>query len=270
MFILYGPEGANGKTTLMELMRSILGNFYVQAHREVFIKVDGGRAGTASPYICDLRGRRVAIFVEPELGDKINEGQIKTFTGGDRIKCRALYKSEVEFTPRFKPFLLTNHKPTCSTDPALWRRLIMIPFNCRFVDNPVLPNERLKDHKFKDFLINNEEAKSTFLNWCLIGTLNILKEELILPKIIIDATDEYREEQDTIALLIKECCEKGNPKDKNYRIQASKFYETFTSWSEENGYGLIDKKIFGTRLKVILGEPLKTSGVLYYLGVKFR
>ena len=38
MYILYGPQGNNGKTTVMELLRAVLGPFYHQAHKEVFIK----------------------------------------------------------------------------------------------------------------------------------------------------------------------------------------------------------------------------------------
>lgn len=149
MYIFYGPGGANGKTTLINMVATVLGSFFVQAHKEVFLRVNGCGAGNASPYIAELRGKRMSVFCEAEVGDKINEGQIKAFTGGDKIKCRPLYKSGIEFTPHFKPFVLTNHKPDCSTDEALWRRLIMVPFDCKYVDNStnLLPHERVKKNQ---------------------------------------------------------------------------------------------------------------------------
>lgn len=266
MFILYGPEGANGKSTLIDMMAKVLGPFFVQAHKEVFLKIDGGRAGGASPYLAELRGRRMAVFSESEVGDKINESQIKTFTGGDRIKCRPLYKNEIEYMPHFKPFLLTNNKPLCTTDAALWRRLVMILFNCRFVETPLLANERLKDENFKDKVFNDSNSMNAFFNWLVIGAKRMYTETLRLPKCVVDSTDEYKLEQDIYSRFVVDRIERSNDTKCDWKIPAAKLFESFTEWYNiEEGTEPINNKTFATNIKKILGESQKKTTGWFYM-----
>jgi putative DNA primase/helicase len=120
LYIWYGLEGANRKTILIEIMRKILGPYFVQAHKEVFVKVDGARAGSASPYLAELKGKRMAVFCETKIDDKLNETQIKALTRSDRIKARELYKSEIEFSNNAKVFICSNYKPNSHTNNKAW------------------------------------------------------------------------------------------------------------------------------------------------------
>jgi putative DNA primase/helicase len=136
-------------------MRSILGPYFVQAHKEVFVKIEGARAGSASPYLVELKGKRMAVFCETEINDKLNEAQIKALTGGDQIKARELYQQQIQFENKAKTFICSNYKPNSHTNnKAWWRRVIMIPYNCRFVENPTKSHERKIDINFKEKLNN--------------------------------------------------------------------------------------------------------------------
>jgi putative DNA primase/helicase len=55
--------------------------------------------------------------------------KLKQITGGSKITCRFLYGDEFEYTPEFKLWIATNHKPVIrGTDLGIWRRIRMIPF----------------------------------------------------------------------------------------------------------------------------------------------
>ena len=232
MYILYGPEGANGKSTLMGIMEKIMGLFYHPADKEVFLKMNGnGNAGAASPALAALRGKRLVVFVESELGDKLNEARIKAITGGDKITARHLHKDYIEFFPRFKPFLLTNYKPECSTDPALWRRLVMVPFLCKFVDyDPRFPYERRKNPLFKDQILEDQNALNYFFYWLVEGAQRMYTGGLALPKAVTDATNEYKAEQNIYARFLIDSADVSTDPRSQWTVGASDLYNAFELW----------------------------------------
>ena len=82
---------------------------------------------------------------ESREGQRINAGLVKQLTGGDSITTRTLREKPVTFKPTHKVMLLTNHKPHINAeDQAMWDRILLIPFEQRFIDHPKAPNERKK------------------------------------------------------------------------------------------------------------------------------
>jgi|SRR5579859_467466 len=257
MYILYNNMGANGKSTFMNLLRGILGGYCVQAHREVFLQADRARAGSASPHLAELRGARLAIFCETVVGDKINEGQIKAFTGNDKIKCRPLYKSDIEFTPRFKAIILCNNKPECSTDQALWRRLIMIPCDARFVPFPrsEFPNEKLLDTKFTERVLNSPVAMSALLNWLVAGTIRIYNQTTsALPQCVVETTNEYKAEQDIYVRFLNERVDTTTDASLHWRYPVKDFNDQFLEWCVEENLSRPDNKVFAPEFQRHLGK----------------
>ena len=270
LYIWYGPEGANGKTTLIEIMRKILGPYFIQAHKEVFLKVDGARAGSASPYLAELKGKRMAVFCETEVDDKLNEAQIKALTGGDRIKARELYQKQIEFTNVAKTIICSNYKPNSHTNNAAWwRRVIMIPFNCRFVENPTLSHERLKDNNFKEKLFNDSEAMSAFFNWLIVGTIQTYNNNIIIPKSVSDTTSEYQNEQDIYSKFVSETLDISTNPNLSWYIPAKSLYEAFVEWLKEEGIKTISNKTFGENIKKILEHKRESAGYRY-LNCRFK
>ena len=99
-------------------------------------------------------------------GDKMNVGIMKEFTGGDKVLVRDLYKGSkemIEFKPQMKYFLICNQLPVIpSIDDGTWRKLRVIDFNSKFVDNPTVSNE------FKINTNLKQEIKSWVLSLWLI------------------------------------------------------------------------------------------------------
>ena len=79
---------------------------------------------------------------------RLNEGLVKQLTGGgDRVTARHLYGNEFEFTPEFKLWMGTNHKPIIrGTDIGIWRRIHLIPFT---VQIPTEQVDRQLKYKLK-------------------------------------------------------------------------------------------------------------------------
>lgn len=231
LYILYG-EGSNGKTTLIEMMRIVLNFYFVQANKEVFIKPDWG-GNNPNAYVAALRGARMVGFCETEVGDKINEAQIKAFTGADRITGKPLYKNPMEFTAHFKTFISTNHKPGCSTDKALWDRLRMIPFSCRYTHdpNPEIPTEKLIILGFKDKMMNDPVSMSAFLNWLIVGVTRYYSgAKISTPQCVLDTTNDYKYSQDIYAQFISDKMTNIGSNDPKHRTPVKHLNEAFKAW----------------------------------------
>jgi putative DNA primase/helicase len=157
MFILYGSV-ANGKSTFLNTIMNILGDYATATATETFMKKAGDQTTND---IARLRGIRFVTTTEAEQGRRLSEPLIKKITGNDQMTARFLYGEYFNFTPAFKIFMATNHKPVIKgTDHGIWRRIKLIPFTTRI-------EEEDQDKHLEDKL--REEA-SGILNWLLAGT----------------------------------------------------------------------------------------------------
>jgi P4 family phage/plasmid primase-like protien len=78
------------------------------------------------------------------------EAIFKQITGGDKITTRFLYKEFFEYAPEYKPFIAANHFPqTSGDDDAVWRRILVIPFD---VSIPAERRDRNLTRKLRDEL----------------------------------------------------------------------------------------------------------------------
>ena len=85
------------------------------------------QSNAAQPEVIQSKGKRFMQVDEPEEGANINVGLMKNFTGGDKIKGRALYKEPIEFKPQFKIILVCNALPKVPPyDGGIWRRLEVV------------------------------------------------------------------------------------------------------------------------------------------------
>lgn len=194
-FAVMHGKGANGKTTLLDTICGILGDYAQTAAFTTFLtrKNDGGIPND----IARLRGARLVCATEGEQGRALAESAIKQLTGGDRVAARFLHREYFEFRPTFKILLGTNHKPRIKgTDLAIWRRVKLIPFT------ETIPEDR-QDRKLPEKL--RAEAPG-ILAWAVRGCLDWQREGLGIPDEVRTATQAYRQEEDIVGQFIAECC----------------------------------------------------------------
>jgi putative DNA primase/helicase len=229
LFFLYG-EGANGKTTFIETIRDLMGDYAVSADFDTFLEKQGIRNDLAR-----LKGARFVPAVESGAGKAFAERLIKMITGEDQITARFLYKEFFEYKPTYKIFLATNHKPTIhGTEIAIWRRIMPIEFNV------VIP-EKERD---KELISKLKKEKSGILNWAIEGLMEWRKHGLNLPNEVILAREKYRAEMDHISEFLKECCVEGP----GAKAPSDLLYEVYTKWCLDNEQHALEKNDFGRKL----------------------
>ncbi|MBF6614955.1 MAG: bifunctional DNA primase/polymerase, partial [Chloroflexi bacterium] len=181
IFILYGT-GANGKSTFLETLRSVLGNYAMRTPTETLM---ARRDNAATNDIARLKGARFVTASESEEGKRLAESLIKDLTGGDTISARFLNKEFFEFRPEGKIWLSTNHKPVIrGTDKGIWDRIKLVPFQ-------VLITAAQKD---RDLVRKLAAEADGILAWAVRGCIEWLRDGLAAPYEVVSATEQYRGE----------------------------------------------------------------------------
>jgi putative DNA primase/helicase len=253
MLILFG-SGANGKTTFLNTVMHILGDYAIATPTETFMKKSGDQNTND---IARLRGTRFVTTTEAEQGRRLSEPLIKKITGNDQMTARFLYGEYFNFTPTFKIWMATNHKPVIKgTDYGIWRRIRLIPFTTRI--------EEEKQDKHLEAKLKNEA--SGILNWLLEGTARWKLETLKAPAAILNATDEYRGEMDVIGNFLKERC----IQEKETTIRIRELYKAYSDWCDENKEHAVSERFFSMRLKEMGFEQCRTAEARYWSGLALQ
>lgn len=253
MFVMYG-NGRNGKSVFINVIQNILGT-YAKTLNAQSLMVKPNNSGGPSPDIARLENARAVFSSESNGGSRLDEGLVKQMTGGDKMTARVLYGDVFEFTPKFKLWLATNNKPIIrGTDDGIWRRIVLIPFL-----HQVPLNEVDKNLEFK-----LEREQLGILNWAVEGCLLWLKEGLNPPKIVREASNEYRKEMDPIEQFIDENCEKGS----DYQFSSSEMFKKYCDWANENHEHEFTQTMFGRKLSQKYSKKRIHGGRTVYLGIR--
>lgn len=234
-FFCYGT-GFNGKSTLLNACRQVLGNYALQISPTAFM-VDKNKKGGPDEAIASLKNKRLVCSTELEDGQKLSVSLVKRMTGGEPLWCERKFEHGFEFTPTYKLWLSGNHAPIITdTTNSIWNRLKKIPFNVS-----VPENERRKG--LSEYLA--KEHGKAILAWLVKGCIEWYKQgDLKEPGVIKRAVSEYRDEQDILHDYLLERCV--------FHVAASivqkTLYADYKQWCEENDVHPIGKLTFRSRL----------------------
>jgi putative DNA primase/helicase len=233
MVILYGT-GANGKSTELEVLRSMFGDYAQHAEFSTF---EQQRKDSIRNDLARLRGARLVTATESDQGANLSESIVKSLTGGDTITARFLNKEYFEYTPNFTVFLATNHKPRIrGTDHGIWRRIRLIPYSVT-----IPPDEQ--DKHLKEKLLDELPG---ILAWVVRGCLAWQRDGLTPPQSVTAATAAYRQEMDTLADFLTEYFELGEV----LTVPKRDFRDLYLKHCDENG----DKSMSTKALKQAMLE----------------
>lgn len=251
--MLYGG-GANGKTTITEQFRLLLGDYAMQAPAETFIE----RRGDSIPNdVARLRGARLVLATELAEGRRLNEVLVKRLTGGDTITARFMRAEWFEFQPKFTPILVTNHRPEVrGTDEAIWRRIRLIPF---MVTIPA-------DERDPDLPGRLRSELSGILNWALEGCAAWQRDGLGLPDAVAAATTSYRSDSDAVGRFLDERCSLSP----EAMTAAAELHAAYKQWAEANGEPELKPKTFGVRLSERGLQAHRTNSARWWIGVELH
>ena len=231
--VLWG-SGANGKSTLINALFHVLGPDYSgKASRDLLLVSHGDKHPTALAW---LHGKRFVAAIESAEGARLDETLIKELTGGDQISARRMREDFWTFEPTHKIALATNHKPQVrGQDYAIWRRLRLIPFTVCF----------LEDKQDKTLGEKLRAEAPGILTWLVKGCKLWQQHGLQDPPEVLEATGQYRSEQDTLGAFLLDRCLQGP----TYQAKASVLYAAYKDWCEQSGERIISKRKFCAALR---------------------
>lgn len=272
-FIMFtGFSGANGKSTSLEFLSKILGD-YASSVPHTLLTRKRGSAGSATPELADKRGVRFIQINEPSKNDELEVGFLKELTGNDTIQARALYGDLFYYKPQFKFILPCNRLPRVdAVDGGTWRRLCPIPHDIQFIDH----DRKIEDPTrqfYKDYDIDEKLDK-----WKQAGMWLLLKKYYpiyknglgkMIPAKVKEATDKYQKESDFYHEFLSENFDiTKEMRDSENKAEILQDFRTFTqenfsgqgvkpgkrdliNYLENMNLKIRGTRIFGLRYKVI-------------------
>ena len=236
-FLLHGT-GRNGKTTLVEVLLALLGDYADAGLDDLLLEAHGDRHPTE---LADLFGRQLVACTETGAGRRLNETRIKKLTGADRIKARRMREDPWSFSPTHKLWLATNHRPAIRGDDiAIWSRVLLLPFTVSFLgrEDKQLP-EKLR------------RELPGILAWTVRGCLAWQSDGLQAPPEVKAATAAYRKAEDRLAAFIADCCVTGPGK----QVPFADLYAVFNGWAKTRNEFVPTATAFGLALTERGFEP---------------
>lgn len=226
-------EGANGKSTFMEILRAMLGQKNVST-----VPVQELESNRFA--VCSLYGKLANIY--PDLSDKAlrSTGTFKMLTGGDTISAEYKFKDKFQFRNYAKLIFSANKVPESPDDTtAFFRRWIIVNFPNQFLDGDPKTDKDLVEK------LTAEEELSGFFNWALEGLRRLLKNgRFSTGKSVEETREQYIRASDPVKAFAMDCIEHkaGNivPKDE--------VYAAFIQYCQEMRLPTIPKNAFSMRL----------------------
>jgi P4 family phage/plasmid primase-like protien len=199
-FLMFIGDGANGKSQLLNLMKATIGELGEKVEVTLLTR-KRNNANEANTEKIKLMSKRFAFLSEPEDGEKINIGLLKELTSSEEIVARGLYQDSVSFVMEAKLFLACNELPEIKgEDTALWRRIRVIDFPSRFVDEPKEENEYMIDRTLPSRMREDMSWRQTFMNILIDYYFKTIPE----PIEVKVRTNAYREENSAIYSWMEE------------------------------------------------------------------
>jgi putative DNA primase/helicase len=274
MIAFFYGIGRNGKSTFVDTLVRIFADYGVSMSIDSFAGEDKRSGSEATPDLARLPGARLVAASEPDAGVRFKEALIKRLTGGEAIAVRRLHKDFFEFNPQFTLIVSGNHKPVIiGNDDGIWRRIHLVPWN----------EQIPKDEVDKDLPKKLLAEASSILKWVVDGALDFLNSGgLHPPKEILDATQEYREEEDPIGTFIRHACDVTG--DEGDTEKPFDLYCSYERYCHDSGTVKVKDTTFYRRLPDAArrtwpapgGETMqqfhkvKSNGTPIYRGIRIR
>jgi putative DNA primase/helicase len=254
--LVFEGKGANGKSTMVDVIARLLKDYSVTVPIETFLHQDRKSGSNATPDLARLPGARLVRTSEPEPGARMSESTIKQFTGGEKIAARHLYQGIFEFTPQGKLTMSVNIRPVIvGKDHGIRRRLRVVPFRQLFQSG-------------KRGLVDELLAEGPgILNWLLDGYRMWREQGLGTCPEVDAASKAYFEEMDPIGSFITECCEL-NPQ---HVEDSGILWDAYKRWCQQSSEDEKNPTAFGRRLTDMgHGKAGKSHGIIRRAGLRVK
>ena len=229
---------STGKSTIIESVQAAVGDYAgtIEINSLFRQKRDAG----PMPEIIAAFPRRMIFASEVGNRNRLHSDVIKRLTGGDSISARALYSNVVvQQVPMFTPIIATNSMPTIEDgDAALWRRLLVLPFDTS------VPLGSVKTNPIKE----NPEALRAVLSWLVDGLLDYLMEGLDndLPTAVARRRELFIAGTSTFQTFLSEMIRPAA----GGKVSTNNLYDLYRQWAKrEDVQQTMSRREFGARMR---------------------
>jgi putative DNA primase/helicase len=254
LFWLVGA-GANGKSVLLDVFGMLYGDYRQDTGMDVFMK-KYNRNNTND--LARLYNARVVTANESAEGRRVDEERIKLIAGGDNVTARFLHQEFFTYESKMKLIFATNALPKVKDfSEGFWRRVRIIRFDKYFASDVRIPKKEILDRLRSEL--------SGILNYALEGLRHYHEMGLSPPKKVIQATQEYRNEEDDVARWFEDCVEPSEEE----RTLTKVAYQSFKEWFEDNDGGRpITHQLFSRRMGGMGYRAERMGGKRLFRGIK--
>jgi putative DNA primase/helicase len=252
LVFVYGG-GGNGKSVFLNTISGIIGEYGIVAAMDTFTASKDTKHPTD---LAMLRGARMVTASETEEGRAWAEARIKQMTGGDEISARFMPQDFFTFKPQFKLTIVGNHKPVLqNVDDAARRRFNII------TRKPATPDRELEQKLKAEW--------PAILRWMILGCLDWQKHGLVRPDSIVQATEEYFNDQDLFGQWLDECgdVERDNP---HKWESAAELFKSWKEYAETAGERPGTTKSLAALVSRGFAKKRVTGGRTAYVGVRLK
>lgn len=259
--ILLIGEGANGKTTVLNLIIKLLG----EENCVAILLQDLCHSPFAA---AQLYGKLANIADDLPNTSIKTSGKWKMITGGARVMAQFKHRPIFHFWPYAKHIFSANSIPFVYEDSvAWWRRWIIIVCNNQFIEG-INANENILED------ISSPEELSGFLNWALEGLERLLKnKKFSINHTVEQLRDLQRKKADSAGSFIEECI--GSSNSSECFIPFDDYYQSYVDYCQNLGLPIRSKRELTVRTKAIHssaqkarrtidGERVKVWNYLFY------
>lgn len=255
-YIFYGSSTRNGKSTLIETVSYVLGDYAVASDPMTFGEQSkfSSDSSKPTPDLARLYKARFVSVPEPDKKLTLDVAKIKKFTGQNKIIARNLNEGFFEFTADFKLYFDVNCYPRVN-DRTLFssNRVVVIPFEKHFEKDEI--DTTLKTQ------FRRPKAVNYILSWLYEGLKRSkgagYKQR---PKKIEKYVCEFEFHEDRFGQFMEECLiadtenpdwQKHNREGKNHssKIPLKKLYILYRGWCESGGINPQGKEKINDQLK---------------------
>ncbi len=253
-FFVYG-QGRNGKSTFVNIIRDMLGEYGRHTPTETLLVKQYDNAIPAD--LARLKGARMVTAAEANFNRPIDEAKIKAMTGGELITARYMRQDFFSFLPEFKLWLVANDFPRVrGTAEAFWRRVQVLPFEAD------IPEDQIDLNLTKKLVAE----MPGILAWAVRGCLDWQKQGLGECKAVSDGTARWRGFADHVGRFISDAC----TLDQEAKTAASQLMASYKAWCLQHGEKPMTPSGFTTKLKELDLTHRKTKTHREWSGIGLK
>jgi phage/plasmid-associated DNA primase len=190
--------------------------------------------------------------------------KVKALAGGTKITARHIMQDSIAFDPTHTLFVTTNYRPSVpESDYGTWRRLALVRFPYRFVDDPdpEIPTQRQGQPGLRQRIAAGADGfPEAVLAWLVQGARQWYRSGQVLPELpgpVVNDTAAWRMESDTILRFWHDVLEP----DRNAFLPSADLYYVYKNWAAENSLKVMaDKTLFGKLAEHQIAEAHGVDG----------